>query len=125
MSDTREYKSDVFSMLLSEPEHALDVYNALNGSHHTDPGKVQIKKLEKGILLSVYNDASFLLDAFLNLYEHQSSYNPNMPLRQLIYFVHLMLDMIKENQYNLYGSKKIAIPTPKFIVFYNGLEERL
>lgn len=124
MNDTREYKSDVFSMLLSEPEHALDVYNALNGSHHTDPNMVQIKKLEKGILLSVYNDASFLLDAYLNLYEHQSSYNPNMPLRQLIYFVHLLLDMIKENKYNLYGTKRIAVPTPKFIVFYNGLEVR-
>lgn len=111
-------------MLLSIPKYALDVYNALNGSHYTDPSVVQIMKLEKGILLSVYNDASFLLDSTLNLYEHQSSYNPNMPLRQLIYFVYLLLDMIKQNKYNLYGTKKIAIPTPKFIVFYNGLEIR-
>lgn len=124
MNDVREYKSDVFSMLLSEPTYALDVYNALNDSHHTDPDKVQIKKLEKGILLSMYNDASFLLDSYLNLYEHQSSYNPNMPLRQLIYYVHILLDIIKENRYNLYGTKKINIPTPRFIVFYNGLENR-
>ena len=63
-------------MLLSEPKHALEVYNALNGSHHTDPGMVQTKKLEKGILLSVYNDASFLLDSYLNLYETRSFHMP-------------------------------------------------
>ena len=81
-------------------------------------------KLEKGVLLTIRNDASFVLDAYLNLYEHQSTYNPNMPLRFLIYFSNLMENLIKEQDYDLYGKKKIPIPTPKFVVFYNGLAER-
>lgn len=120
----REYKSSVFSMLLETSEHALDAYNAVNGSHYTDPSQVMIQKLEDKILLSVRNDASFLLDSYLNLYEHQSIFNPNMPLRFLIYFSGMMKDMIQKNAYDLYGRKRIPVPTPRFVVFYNGLEDR-
>ncbi len=120
----REYKSDVFTMLVEIPEYALEIYNVLNASHYEDPSQIRIMRLEKGVLLSVRNDASFVLDSYLSLYEHQSTYNPNMPLRFLIYFSNLMLDMIKEQEYDLYGRKTIPIPTPKFVVFYNGLEQR-
>lgn len=124
MSQNREYKSDLFSMLMEVPEYALEVYNVLNDSHYTDPSQILIMKLEKGVLLSIRNDASFLLDSYLNLYEHQSTYNPNMPLRFLIYFSNLMLELIKEKEYDLFGRKQIPIPTPKFVVFYNGIENR-
>ena len=124
MSQNREYKSDLFSMLMEVPKYALEVYNVLNDSHYTDPSQILIMKLEKGVLLSIRNDASFLLDSYLNLYEHQSTYNPNMPLRFLIYFSNLMLELIKEKEYDLFGRKQIPIPTPKFIVFYNGIENR-
>ena len=124
MIQHREYKSDLFSMLMKVPEYAMEVYNVLNGSQYTDSSQIQIMKLEKGVLLSIRNDASFLLDAYLNLYEHQSTYNPNMPLRFLIYFSNLMLETIKEQEYDLFGRKQIPIPTPKFVVFYNGLECR-
>lgn len=120
----REYKSDVFAMLMVVPEYALEIYNVLNGSCYTDPAQIRIMKLEKGILLSIRNDASFVLDAYLNLYEHQSSYNPNMPLRFLIYFSALLEEMIREQEYDLYGRKQISLPTPKFVVFYNGLDKR-
>lgn len=124
MSSNREYKSDVFSMLMEVPEYALEIYNVLNGSHYTDPTQIHILKLEKGVLLTIRNDASFVLNAYLNLYEHQSTYNPNMPLRFLIYFSQLMLDLIKEKEYDLFGQRQITIPTPKFVVFYNGLSKR-
>lgn len=124
MKQNREYKSDVFSMLMEVPEYALEVYNVLNDSHYTDPSQIQIMKLEKGVLLSIRNDASFILDSYLNLYEHQSTYNPNMPLRFLIYFSNLMQEFIKEQEYDLFGRNQIPIPTPKFVVFYNGLEHR-
>lgn len=124
MQNKREYKSDLFSMLMEVPEYALEVYNVLNDSHYTDLSQIQIMKLEKGVLLSIRNDASFLLDSYLNLYEHQSTYNPNMPLRFLIYFSNLMLELIKKQEYDLFGRKQIPIPTPKFVVFYNGLEPR-
>ena len=119
-----EYKSNVFAMLMEIPEYALEVYNVLNGSHHEDESEIQIKKLNSGVILSVKNDASFLLDSYLNLYEHQSTHNPNMPLRFLIYFSSIMQDIVKKEKYDLYGKKKIPIPTPKFVVFYNGLEKR-
>lgn len=77
-------------MLLEEPRYALDVYNALNDSDYTKPDDVEILKLENGILLSLRNDASFIIDMNLNLYEHQSTYNPNMPLRNLIYFTNII-----------------------------------
>ncbi len=120
----REYKSSVFSMLLENPEYALDTYNALNESNYEEPGLVTIQKLEGKIILSVRNDASFLFDAYLNLYEHQSTYNPNMPLRFLLYYTDLIRDMVEEQKLNLYGKRNIPIPTPKFVVLYNGTEKQ-
>ena len=120
----REVLSDVFSMLLEYPANALDVYNALNGSDYKDPELVTIVKLKLGISLSVRNDASFIIGETLNFYEHQSTYNPNMPLRHLIYYVDYMKDWVKINNKNLYGKSRIQLPTPRFVVFYNGAQDR-
>lgn len=118
----REYKSDVFSMLMEYPEYALDVYNALSEEKRTDPNLIEVKTLEKGISLSIRNDAAFIIDTDLHLYEHQSTYSPNMPLRSLIYLVDILKPMVKDE--DLYGRKIIEIPRPKFVVFYNGDEKR-
>ena len=117
-----EYKSDVFSLLLKEPENALDVYNALNGTSYDDPADVEIFSLENGIRLSVRNDASFIIDSYLNLYEHQSTFNPNMPLRGLIYISNLYNEIVKDH--NLYGSHLIPIPAVSYVVFYNGTKDQ-
>ena len=122
MSGNREYKSDVFSMLLREPENALEVYNALNHTHYDNPEDVEIQTLERGVSLTVRNDAAFVIDWNLNIYEHQSTYNPNMPLRSLIYFVNVIEPIAKSR--DLYSRKLIRIPTPHFVVFYNGAETR-
>ena len=122
MAGNREYKSDVFSMLLEEPANALEVYNGLNGTNYEDPNELEIHLLDKGISLSIYNDSSFIIDMNLSLYEHQSTYNPNIPLRNLIYLVNLWQDFI--NNRDLYGRRLIKIPTPHFAVFYNGTENR-
>ena len=66
----REYKSDVFSMLLDDPARALEVYNALNGSTYEDPNEVEILNLDHGISLSMRSDASFIIDSHFNIYEH-------------------------------------------------------
>lgn len=79
----REYKSDVFSMLMQDKEYALDVFNCLNGTEYTDAEQIEIVTLEHGISLSIRNDASFIIDNQINFYEHQSTYNPNMPLMQI------------------------------------------
>ena len=72
--------------------------------------------------MSMQNDLSFIIDARLSLYEHQSTYNPNLPLRFLMYLSDLYEKMIKRK--NIYGTKMIQIPSPQFLVFYNGMEER-
>ena len=120
----REYKSDVFSMLLEDNARALDVYNAMAGTAYTDPEIIEIYTLESGVSLTVHNDASFVvsMDSVLNIYEHQSTYNPNMPLRELIYFVTIIKKLV-ENRY-LLSHKLVKIPTPKFAVFYNGDKNR-
>ncbi len=120
-NSNREYKSDVFSMLLMEKPRALEIYNAINGTSYEDPDLVEIIPLEnKGFSLSVRNDASFVLDASLSLYEHQSTVCPNMPLRSMIYFSQIIRAMVRNK--NIYGSTLINIPVPYFVVFYNGVE---
>ena len=80
MAGNREYKSDVFSMLMEDKTNALEVYNALNDTSYDDPELVEMHTLDKGVSLSVRNDAAFVVDASLSIYEHQSTVCPNMPL---------------------------------------------
>ena len=124
MAVNREYKSDVFSMLLEDKANALEVYNALNDSHYDRPEDVEIILLEKGISLSIRNDATFIIDMYMNFYEHQSTYNPNMPLRDLIYYANTMEKRLKQEKRDLFSRQLIKIPTPRFAVFYNGTEKR-
>ena len=122
MAGNREYKSDVFSMLMEDPKNALDLYNAMNNSDYKNPEQVEICLLDRGISLTVRNDASFVLDMNLSIYEHQSTVCPNMPVRSLIYFTCILEGLVKDQ--NIYGRRLIKIPTPKFAVFYNGEEEQ-
>ena len=124
MTGNREYKSDVFSMLLEDKENALLLYNALNDSNYINSDDVEICTLEKGISLTVRNDASFVIDSSLNIYEHQSTVCPNMPLRSLIYVANHLEKRVKQQRLNLFGHTLVKIPTPKFIVFYNGKENQ-
>ena len=124
MNENREYKSDVFSMLMENKSYALEVYNALNHSDYKNPEEVEIIRLERGISLSIRNDASFLIDMNMSFYEHQSTYNPNMPLRSAIYYVNTLEDWLRRKNLDLFSRKRIQVPTPHFVVFYNGTEKR-
>lgn len=120
--ENREYRSDVFSLLLQEKSRALEIYNALNGTAYTDPEMIEIVPMEnRGISLSVRNDASFVLDVNLSIYEHQSTICPNIPLRELIYFTNIIHARTRKK--NIYGKTLIRIPTPHFAVFYNGTDD--
>lgn len=119
----REYKSSLFTMLLEDKERALDVYNALNDTSYDNADDLEIMKLENAVYLSFRNDASFILEATLNIYEHQSTYNPNMPLRDLIYVANLLAGIVKDE--NLYGTSLVKIPLPQFVTFYNGVDKQL
>lgn len=120
----KEYKSDVFSMLLQDKKRAMKIYNAINGTDYDDPELVEMTTLDdKSFSLTVRNDASFILDANLSLYEHQSTYCPNMPLRDLLYFASIIQKQIKAQKRDIYGGRILKIPVPHFVVFYNGKED--
>ncbi|MDO4599379.1 MAG: hypothetical protein Q4B39_04090 [[Ruminococcus] gnavus] len=117
----RLYKSRIFAMLYSEKKELLGLYNAISGKHYEDPELLEINTLENAIYMSMHNDVSFLIDFRLSLYEHQSTYSPNLPLRYLFYISDLYSGMTKDE--NLYGTKCVQIPAPQFVIFYNGSEE--
>lgn len=85
ISANRKYKDTVFRMLFADKTNLLSLYNAMNGSDYHDPSKLQIITLENAIYIGMKNDLAFVIDTNLFLYEHQSTYNPNMPLRNLFY----------------------------------------
>lgn len=118
----REYKARIFVMIFRDKKALLELYNAVSGRNYDDPEMLTITTLENALYMSVHNDLSFIIDSRLSLYEHQSSPNPNMPLRFLIYLADIYAGLVKDE--NIYGTKVIPIPAPQFIVFYNGKEER-
>ena len=78
--------------------------------------------LDDVIYMKFKNDVSFLIGKTLNLYEHQSSYNPNMPLRGFLYYADLYRQLLPETE-RLYGRSLVRIPTPRYVVFYNGSDK--
>ena len=118
----RLYKSKIFAMLYSSKKELLELYNAVSGRHYEDPELLEINTLENAIYMSMHNDVSFLIDSRLSLYEHQSTYSPNLPLRYLFYISDLYSGMTKEE--NLYGIKCVELPAPQFIIFYNGEKDQ-
>ena len=118
----RKHKDTVFRMLYSDKRAILELYNALNGTDYQNPDDLTVTTLENAVYLSMKNDVSFLLDERMTLYEHQSTWNPNMPLRDLLYIARLMEKSV--NKKSLYQSEMIKIPAPHFVVFYNGKEKK-
>lgn len=116
----RNYKDTVFRMLFKEKENLLSLYNALNATDYTDVGSLEITTLDNAVYMNYKNDISFVFDFELLLYEHQSTLNPNMPLRDLFYVTSMLQSITKEQ--NLYSKSLVCIPAPKFVVFYNGTD---
>ena len=119
----RKYKDHLFRFIFSDKQRALSLYNAVNGTDYTDTESLTFTTLNDAIYMGMKNDLAFLLGLELNLYEHQSSVNPNMPLRGLLYFSRTYDTLVRTNKLNLFGNKLQKIPTPKYIVFYNGKDE--
>ena len=114
----RNYKDTLFRMLFSDKKALLSLYNAMSEKDYKDPDELKIVTLENEIYMNMKNDLAFLIDSSLYLYEHQSTYNPNMPIRSLFY-ISRELEKLTSGQ-TLYSPKKVMVPTPRFIVFYNG-----
>ena len=118
----RKYKDTVFRMLFSDRKNLLSLYNAINETSYTDAAQLEIVTLENAIYMGMKNDLAFIINTNLFLYEHQSTYNPNMPLRDLFYISSEYQKMVDWK--SLYTSTRLRIPTPNFIVFYNGTEKK-
>lgn len=117
----RSYKDRLFRMIFKEKKEFLELYNAMNGTDYQREEDLTVTTLEHAIYMGMRNDVSFLLYDQLTLYEHQATVNPNMPLRDLFYVADIYSDLTKDE--NLYGSRQVRLPRPKFVVFYNGVEE--
>lgn len=119
----RIYKDRLFRFVFQDKKDLLELYNAVNGTDYQDPDDLMITTLEDAIYLGMKNDLSFIIGATLNLYEHQSTWNANMPLRGLLYFANLYQEFVDQNDHDLYGSSRIELPVPQYLVFYNGNRE--
>ena len=122
ISVARNHKDRLFRMIFREKKELLSLYNAVNGTSYTNTEELEIVTLENAIYMNMKNDLAFIMDSYLNLYEHQSTYSPNMPLRDLFYIAKELQGQV--NHRDLYRNKLIKIPTPRFLVFYNGSEEQ-
>ncbi len=121
MSVNRNNKDRFFKRVFSEKEALLSLYNAINDTDYTDPDLIEINTIEDFIFMTMKNDLSFVLANVLNLYEQQSTVNPNMPLRGFLYLSELYRKEFKGND-DIYSSKQVPLPTPQFVVFYIGTE---
>ena len=117
----REYKDRLFRKLFGDEKALLSLYNAVNHTDYKNPDLLHVNTLENAVYMNMKNDVSFIIDCEVNLYEHQSTYNPNMPLRNLFYISRLLETMIHKR--SLYSNKLLSLPTPHFIVFYNGEQD--
>ena len=120
----RNYRDTLFRMLYRNKKRLLSLFNAVNGTHYDNPDDLTITTLEGVLYLGMKNDVSCIIDMMMQLYEHQSTVNPNMPLRNLFYVSDLLQKYLYEEGLDIYSRKQIKIPTPKFVVFYNGDEEQ-
>ncbi len=119
----RNYKDRLFSFIFGRSENrawTLSLYNAMNGTAYDNPDEIEITTMEDTVYMGMKDDVSFMIRSTVSLYEQQSSFNPNMPVRQLMYIGRHYDKYIKRTKQNQYGTKLMTLPMPKFVTFYNG-----
>ncbi len=123
-----KYKDRLFCTIFGREKYkkyALDLYNAVNGSNYSYNRlrDLEIISLDDAIYIKMKNDVAYLMAGNIALYEHQSSINPNMPIRGFIYFGELYSKILKREGARIYNKTLVKIPTPQYIVFYNGADD--
>ena len=106
----RAYKDRLFRHIFNNPWTLLNLYNAINGSDYQDPKLLMVTTLEDVIFLNMKNDLSFIISNEMHLYEHQSTINPNMPLRGFLYFGTLYRNYVTKHNLDLFSSRLQQIP---------------
>ena len=123
-----DHKDRLFRKLFGDPankESLLSLYNALNDRNYTDSDELQITTIEDVIYMGIKNDISCIIDDYMCLIEHQSSYDPNMPLRGFFYFGKLYDKYMSLSKLRFSTKTKIKIPTPQYFVLYNGEDRKI
>ena len=126
-SINRQYKDRLFRAIFGSAErkeYALALYNAVNGTSYENAEALQIYTIEDAVYLGMKDDVAFIFANMLSLYEQQSTLNPNMPLRGLLYLAKQYEKYVEDSKLNLYRTKLQKIPTPQYFVFYNGSEDQ-
>ena len=78
-----KYKDRLFKLIFQRKEDMLQLYNAVNGTDYQNPDEIEFNTLDDAIYMGMKNDVSYLMQDVMNLYEHQSTFSPNLPLRGL------------------------------------------
>jgi hypothetical protein len=116
-----KYKDSLFSWLFSDPATLRELYGAIEGIQLDAAVPVTINTLEGVLFMERINDISFeIAGKLVVLIEHQSTVNPNMAIRLLMYVARIYEKIIDSR--TIYSSKKRLIPRPEFIVLYNGAD---
>jgi hypothetical protein len=123
VSVNEKHKDRLFRFIFKDKGALLTLYNAVNESDYTDVDALEIYTMENFVYMGMKNDLSFLIDWNMNVFEHQSTYNPNMPLRGFLYMAAAFKRYIELQRLDLYGSKELRLPVPRYYVFYNGLKD--
>ena len=121
-----QYADRLFAFIFGRYENrkwTLSLYNAINGTEYTDENEIEITTMSDTVYMGMKNDVSFLVSDCLSLYEQQSTYNPNMPVRLLMYLGRQYDRYIKETKQNVYGGMTMHLPVPKLVTFYNGKKD--
>ena len=117
----KKHKNSVFSALFSTPEILRELYSAIEGIDIPPDAVININTLSDALYMKQINDLSFTInDRIVVLVEHQATVNENVPLRLLMYIARVYEKIIDRDK--LYHKKLEKIPTPEFIVLYNGKE---
>lgn len=116
----RDHKSRLFPKIFEDKQSLLELYNAVNGSDYGNPEDLIVSTIDDILYMGMKNDLSFLVENRMNLYEHQSTWNPNMPLRGLFYFSRLYQGYVAEMNLDIYSQVRLKLPAPEYVVFYNG-----
>ena len=116
------HKDSLFCRLFAEKENALSLYNALTGSSYTSADELEIVTLEDAVYLSQKNDCAVCVQSSLALFEQQSSWNPNMPLRGLLYFAAEYAGWLARHKKDVHSGGLVKIPAPNYYVLYNGTD---
>lgn len=118
----RQHKDKLFRIIFNDKKELLGLYNALSGKDYKSTEDLEIVTIDDAVFIGMKDDIAFIINDYVNLYEHQSTFNPNMPLRGLIYITDIYKGLIEDH--SIYSSRLVKIPNLRYIVFYNGTQEK-